>query len=87
MPGSVAEVSDRTFTRSSMGFTGLILQREHQTMACCSDVSQLPVRCCSVLCRAKKHHGMLRQKRKLAKEDLVAISLMEYVHGSYRHLV
>lgn len=41
MPASVAELSDRTFTRSSMGFTGLILQCEHQTVACCSDISQL----------------------------------------------
>lgn len=37
MPVSIAEFSGRSLSSSSMGFTGLIAQREHQTMACCSN--------------------------------------------------
>lgn len=50
VPASVAELSGRRLRSSSVGFTGLIAQREHQAVACCSDVSQLPMGCCSVLC-------------------------------------
>lgn len=43
VPVRAAEISGRSLGSSSVGLTGLIAQRERQTTACCSDVSQLPV--------------------------------------------